>query len=58
MVRIPQVKCYYQFQGNLPFISGIEILSLHKYFFTRNQDLYIDFRIKNDFVKIVLYIVL
>ena len=48
-----QVKFYYRFvNGNLPwyFLTFIFNNNPHNYY-TKNQDLYIDFRIKNEFVK-------
>ena len=53
MVKMQQVKLYYRYLiGNLPcyLLTLIFNKNPHNYH-TRNQDLYIDFRIKNEFVK-------
>ena len=53
MVKMQQVKFYYRYlNGNLPcyFLTFIFNKNPHNYH-TRNQDLYIDFHIKNEFVK-------
>ena len=53
MVKMQQVKFYYRYlNGNLPCYFLTLIFNKNPYnYHTRNQDLYIDFRIKNEFVK-------